>query len=130
MTDQRNLPPGHRGLRLAGAPTHSVVVASARDRGALDRFLGELLPVCQARSIEVVVARNCDVTEYRELERAYPKVLFMPGPVNATLRQLRASGLSAADGDIVSLIDDSKAIDPAWLAELASSEEGESRGNG
>ena len=130
MSDQRNLPPGHRGLRLAGAPTHSVVVASASDRAALDRCLADLLPTCQSRAIEVVVARNCDVTEYRELERAYPKVLFMPGPVNATLRQLRASGLSAADGDIVSLIDDAKPIDHAWLAELATSTEGDDRDNG
>lgn len=84
----------------------------------LDRCLGELMPACQAHAIEVVVARSCDMNEYRELERAWPKVLFMPGPVNATLRQLRAAGLSAADGDIVSLIDDRRVVTEAWLTEL------------
>jgi glycosyltransferase involved in cell wall biosynthesis len=118
MDDYRNLPPGHRGIRLADAPTASVVVASLGDRARLDACLAALLPVCTARGIEVVVARNCPPDEYHALEETYPMVLFMPAPDNATVRQLRAVGLSAADGDIVSLIDDGAVPGSAWLADL------------
>jgi hypothetical protein len=94
------------------------VVASSRDRALLDATLASLLPGCLACGIEVVVARACTNTEYRSLEVAYPTVLFMPGPDDATVRQLRAAGISAADGDIVSLVEDTGPVDEAWLADL------------
>ena len=118
MDEHRNLPPGHRGIRLADAPTSSVVVASMRDRGTLDRCLAALVPGCAAREIEVVVARNCSGDEYRSLEKAWPAVLFMPAPDNSSARQLRAIGLSAADGDIVTLIEDGIVPDADWIAQL------------
>ncbi|HEY2805658.1 MAG TPA: hypothetical protein VGI92_07355 [Gemmatimonadales bacterium] len=121
MNDGRRLPPGHRGLRLGGAPTTSVVVASTRGRDVLDRLLGWLQPACQTRSIEIVVARSCPPDEYHALETAYPSVLFMPAPDGANARQLRFVGLSAADGDIVTLIDDTMTMDEDWLADLPAS---------
>jgi glycosyltransferase involved in cell wall biosynthesis len=99
-------------------PKSSVVVASTRDRAALDRFLAILLPPCASRAIEVVVARNCTPDEYRELEKAWPAVLFMPAPDNATTRQLRIAGASAAEGDIVTFIEDDAAPSEDWLADL------------
>jgi hypothetical protein len=118
MDDHRRLPPGHRGIRLGDSPKSSVVVASTGDRAALDRALAALLPSCQARSIEIVVARSCPPEEYHLLEKAYPTVLFMPAPDNATLRQLKVAGTSAAEGDIVTLIGDDRPIDPVWLADV------------
>ena len=120
MSDQRHLPPGHRGLRLGGAPTTSVVVASTGKRATLEHLLTWLLPVCTTRGIELVVARNCPADEYRALETAWPAVLFMPAPDGATSRQLRFVGISAADGDIVTIIDDTAAYDEAWVADLPS----------
>ena len=118
MDDQRNLPPGHRGLRLGSTPTTTLVIASTRERGVLERLLGLVLPACEERKMEVVVARACPVDEYRALSAAWPAVLFMPAQDNATVRQLRAVGLSAADGDIVTLADDGMDIDAAWIAAL------------
>ena len=118
MDHHRNLPPGHRGIRLADVPTSSVVVASMRDRETLGRCLAALVPACTARAIEVVVARNCSGDEYRALEMAWPAVLFMPAPDHATERQLRAIGLSAADGDVVTLIEDGVIPDADWIAQL------------
>jgi len=120
MNDQRHLPPGHRGLRLGGAPTASVVVASTGKPATLERLLAWLLPACTMRGIEVVVARNCPVDEYRALETTWPAVLFMPAPDGATARQLRFVGISAADGDIVTIIDDAMAHDESWVADLPS----------
>jgi hypothetical protein len=118
VNERRSIAPGHRGLRLSNAPTASVVIASVRDRASLDATLASLLPDCVERNVEVVVARSGTPTEYRDLERAYPSVLFMPGPDRATVRQLRAAGLSAAEGDIVCLIEDTGPVDAEWLADL------------
>jgi hypothetical protein len=118
MNDHRRLPPGHRGIRLSDMPKSSVVVVSTRDRGALDQFLTALLPPCAAREVEVVVARNCSADEYHDLEKAWPSVLFMPAPDRATARQLRVAGASAAEGDIVSFIDDTAELTEEWLADL------------
>lgn len=118
MDDHRRLPPGHRGIRLGDMPKVSVVVASTQDRASLEQFLAWLLPTCLARNVEVVVARNCPIDEYRALEKAWPSVLFMPAQDNATARQLRVAGISAADGDIVSLIEDRMPADEEWLADL------------
>jgi hypothetical protein len=99
-------------------PTSSVVVASLRDRAALEAMLRGFAPGCEERDIELVVARNCSADEYHALETAFPKILFMPAPDHSTVRQLRAIGLSAADGDIVTLVDDSMTLDARWVAEL------------
>ena len=121
MEDHRRLPPGHRGIRLGDTPRTSVVVASTGDTARLGAFLSWMLPLCQARNIEVVVARSCPIDEYRELEATWPSVLFMPAQDNATVRQLRVAGLSAADGDIVTLVEDGMDQDALWLEDLPSS---------
>ena len=94
------------------------MVASSRERAALDATLASLLPSCVSRGIEVVVARCFTPAEYREIESAYPKVLFMPGPDGATDAQLRVAGLSAAEGDIVKLVGDGGPVNGIWLADL------------
>lgn len=99
-------------------PKVSVVVASTQPADALGRFLTWLLPMCNARSIEIVVARNCPIDEYHALEKAWPSVLFMPAQDDATIRQLRVAGLSAAEGDIVTIVEDTWTLDDEWLADL------------
>ena len=118
MTDQRNVPPGFKGLRLGATPTTSLVVASSGERAALDRLLAVVVPACEARRMEVVVARSCAAEEYRALSAAWPSVLFMPAQDRASVRQLRAIGLSAADGDIVTILTDAEPLDAAWVAAL------------
>jgi len=117
MDENRGLPPGARGRRLADAPTTSVVVASAGDRAALERCLAALLPQCAEHGVEVVVARSCSKEEYQSLAAAHPSVLFMPAATQSTPGQLRAVGTSAADGDIVYLTDDARIEPPGFVAE-------------
>ncbi len=123
MNENQRLPPGHRSLRLGGGPTASVVVASSGTIDQLHRVLAWLLPTCKAKAIEVVVARNISGDEYHLLESRYPDVLFMPAPDGSNTRQLRFVGISAADGDIVLMLDDDTTVDDDWLADLPSAPE-------
>jgi glycosyltransferase involved in cell wall biosynthesis len=116
QNENRGLPPGARGRRLAGAPTASLVIASTGDRTGLDRCLAALLPQCAERDVEVVVARSCTKDEYDTLAAAYPDVLFMPASTGSPLAQLRAVGTSAADGDIVFFTDDGRTEGPEFVA--------------
>lgn len=115
----RHLPPGARGLRLAPAPTISVVVASRHERHVLEACLEALLPQCRELGAEVVVARAGAASEVAELERAYPTVRFVVEPTNATIPELRATGMADADGDIVALTEDHCAVAPDWLKAIA-----------
>ena len=118
LEESRNLPPGHRALRLGNEATRSLVLASAGPRERLEQALPVLVAGCAARQVELVVARSCSADEYHALEHAFPTVLFMPVPDGSSLRQMRAIGLSAADGDIVTLMDDLQAMDDAALETL------------
>lgn len=113
---ERSLPPGSRGIRLGAAPTRSVVVASSRPRASLDAALDALLPQCAARGIEVVLCRASATDEIRSLAAAYPSVVLMPAPDGTDARGLRAIGLTAADGDIVTILDDAAPVAPDWAA--------------
>lgn len=77
-----------------------------------------LAPACAGRAVELVVARACPVPEFRALQQAWPTALWMPAPDNATLAQLRTAGMSAAEGDVVGIIDDGMPVDAGWVAEL------------
>ena len=114
----RRPPPGSLGLRLANEPTWSLVLASSAPRERLEAWLAALAPRCVPRGIEMVVARATTKEEFRDLQKAHPQVLFMPGPDGCTLRQLRGYGLAAADGDIVVLADDSQPPDDARIAAM------------
>jgi len=116
--EQRGLPPGARALRLAAEPTYSVVLASAQPRAALEGRLRTLEPECRAAGVELVVARNTSAEEMRELSAAFPYALFMPAPDGSTIRQLRAVGITAADGDVIALLEDDRDVPPGWVAEV------------
>jgi hypothetical protein len=118
VTSRRSLPPGSRGLRLSDEPVISVVLASRQGRPQLEERLAVLAPACAGRAVELVVARACPVTEFRALQQAWPTVLWMPAPDSATPAQLRAAGMSAAEGDVVGLLDDTTPADEDWVAEL------------
>jgi glycosyltransferase involved in cell wall biosynthesis len=113
------VPPGARGVRLADAPTVSVVVASCRERGLLDACLASLLPQCRTHGAAVVVARADSPEGVADLQRVYPEVRFVPAPLDATIPQLRGQGLAEADGDIVALTEDHCVAAPDWIAQLA-----------
>lgn len=115
---RRSVPPGARGRRLADMPMVSIVVASTGPRERLERALGAMVPAAQARGVELVVCRPCSVEEYRSLEAAFPSVLFMPAPDNASHAQVRGIGLSATEGDVVAVLDDDGTLDADWLERL------------
>jgi hypothetical protein len=105
-------------MRLSDAPIVSIVLASQRPRAELEARLAVLAPACAGRAVELVVARACPVPEFRSLQQAWPTALWMPAPDNATVAQLRAAGMSAAEGDVVGIMDDSMTAGENWVAEL------------
>jgi hypothetical protein len=115
----RHLPPGARGLRLADAPTISVVVASCREVPVLEACLDALLPQCREVEAEVVVARVAAAGQLSALTRAYPTVRFVSVPREATIAELRAAGMAEAEGDVVALTEDHCMMAPDRLTELA-----------
>lgn len=117
---QRGLPPGARGLRLASEPTFSVVLASTRPRGELEACLRTLVEDCRAIGVELVVVRSTTPAELASLATAHPYALFMPAPDGSTVRQLRAIGITAADGDVVALLEDGRGVAPGWVAAACS----------
>ncbi len=112
---ERGIPPGWRGVRLADAPTRSVVVASLGSREQLAAALETLRAACRPSGVEIVVARSCPTTELGELQAAFPDVLFIPVADGSTPRQTRAVGLTAADGDVAHLLDDTRPVSQVWL---------------
>jgi GT2 family glycosyltransferase len=113
------VPPGARGVRLAEAPTVTVVVASCRERRLLDACLASLLPQCREHGAAVVVARADTPEGVADLSRTYPEVRFVPAARDATIPQLRGQGLASAEGDIVALTEDHCVAAPDWIAQLA-----------
>lgn len=118
MTDQTWAPPGTRGVRLATQPTVSVVVASFREAALLEACLASLRPQCAARDAELIVARACNPQELDEWQRRYAATRFVHCPEGAGIPRLRATGMSAATGDIVALTEDHCVAAPDWLERL------------
>jgi hypothetical protein len=107
-----------RTPRRPDEPTISVVVASNRERALLDACLASLMPQCSRAAAQLIVARSGSLAELNDLRAAYPGVTFVAAPPDATIPQLRASGMSETSGDIVALTEDHCVADDAWLETL------------
>jgi len=118
VTQRRTVPPGARGRRLANTPLVSLVVASTGPVDRLRHCLARLIPLAQEHGVELVVCRKGGMDEYRELTETYPSVLFMPAGDDVTHAQARGVGLSATEGDVVAVLDDTDELDPAWLKRI------------
>jgi GT2 family glycosyltransferase len=122
--EERGLPASSRELRLGAAPTISVVVASCRQRALLDACLASLLGQAAAHGAELVVARAGGDGEIEELQRDFPTVRVVGAPHDATVPELRAAGMAAAEGDIVALTEDHCLVSEDWLAQMLRAQRG------
>ncbi len=116
--DTGSVPPGQRSVRRTSAPAISVVVASLRERKFLERCLDSLLPQCAEVNAEVVVARKGPTHELEGLRRGYPWVTLVAGPWGAGTAELRATGMAAATGDVVAIIEDDRKVEPNFMRQL------------
>lgn len=115
MTSARGLSPGDRALRLAATPTYSIVLVSAGSRADLEASLAVLEPQCRELNTELVVVRSTNAEEFRSLAGAWPSVLWMPAPDNVSVPQLKAIGITAAEGDIVIFTTDAAPPPEGWV---------------
>jgi GT2 family glycosyltransferase len=114
-----------RGPRRGSGPTVSVVVASNRDKALLHACLGSLLAQCQRLNAELVVARAGASHEVAALAKTYPSVRFVTAPADASIPQLRATGMGQAQGDVVALTEDHCIADEHWVEALIQSARGD-----
>lgn len=115
----RGVPPGLRTLRIADAPSVSVVLVSRGPRSQLELCLRVLLPACRAARAELVVVRAGDDHETDALGAAHPGVRMIVRPAGTEPAELRRAGMAAAGGDIVTLLCDDRVPAPERLAHLA-----------
>jgi hypothetical protein len=80
-------------------------------------MLATLLPLCAAHRVQTVVVRAGPVDDAPALEEAHPGVRFLHFP-GAGAGTLRASGMAAADGDVVLLGSDDDPALPERLLHL------------
>jgi glycosyltransferase involved in cell wall biosynthesis len=97
-------------------PRFSVVVASCRAPGLLDRTLASLRPQCERHGAELIVARSGPDTE-PDPERGGDRGVIRC-PVGAPLPVVRGIGLAAATGEWVALTEDNGIPDRDWVSAL------------
>lgn len=68
--------------------------------------------------IDVVVACSCSPAEHQRIERSHPGVLVVNASADEELSTLRQLGVSAAQGDIVVIIDDTVGWTASWRDHL------------
>ena len=104
----------------------SVAVASFRERPLLEACLESLAPQCRSAGASLVVSRDGDEQETRELERAWPGVTFVRAERGASVPRLRGLALAGCDGDWAILTEDHCVAAPDWVERLgACGERGE-----
>jgi GT2 family glycosyltransferase len=87
----------------------------------------QLLPTClnalaaqTYRDFEIIVVDDCSTDDSREfLAREFPEVRVVVNEKNLGFAPSVNSGIRAARGDIVVLLNNDTEADPAWLAEIA-----------
>jgi len=97
-----------RKLHKRSRPTTTVVVAWAGIISELEHALDGLTPRCYEAGAEVIVVAPSSIGERRRLELLFPYVKVIDAPARLCHKQLREIGASAANGDIVVLLDDER----------------------
>jgi GT2 family glycosyltransferase len=107
-----------RSPRRGGTPFISAIIASTGTREHLAACLASLAPQCEQASVQLIVIRRPDAIDVSDLEQGYPNVLFLRGPANASIADLRAAAMAEAHGDIVALTTDDVEPRSDWITTL------------
>jgi hypothetical protein len=110
--------PADRRTAAAGAPRVAVVVASCREARLLAACLASLREQCAEHAADLIVARAGDARECDALAAEHPYARFVACARDATVPQLRAAGMRAAQAAVVALTEDHCVASPDWLGRL------------
>jgi glycosyltransferase involved in cell wall biosynthesis len=102
----------------ATASAFSIVIASWSGENALRRCLESLLP--QVNDAEVIVALRGSHKPAFLGEERFRKVRFVSAPDDATVFQLRSTGVHESHAASIALIEDHSVVAPGWLRAMMS----------
>ncbi len=99
------------------APTLSVVIASGAGGDFLFRCLSSLEDQAARRGAELIVVDRCGEATRRRIRQHHPSVRVRAhsGQERPSVPQLRASGVDAAQGDIVAIIEEHCVAPSDWI---------------
>ncbi len=102
------------------APTLSVVIASGAGGEFLFRCLESLEEQAKRLGAELIVVDRCGEATRRRIQQRHPsvRVQAFPGQERPSVPQLRASGVDAARGDIVAIIEEHCVAPSDWIERI------------
>jgi hypothetical protein len=105
-------------MRMDGRPTISVVVASCGDGSRVAGHIASLLPECERLGAELVVVHANHDAAFAETADRFPTVRWVRCDRESTRFEIRSRGMAEAEGDIVTIVDDSEPVAPDRLGHL------------
>lgn len=94
----------------------SVVIAASNDLAALEKTLASLRGQVETADTEVIAVCNFDANH--EVAQQFPFVKCVTLTRNATVPELRASGIYLSRGEIIALVEDYCTLDERWCEEI------------
>jgi len=116
--EQRGLVTAARRVRTDGKPTISVVVPSHGSAAQLESCVTALMPECAGLDAELIVVHANHDADFGNLTSQFPFARWIRCERESTRFELRSRGMAEADGDIVTIVDDTEPVAPDRLAHL------------
>jgi len=120
---------GHRATRIprrGALPLVSLVIVGRGDWQLAHSRVASIVDECVRLRVEIVLARPAASPDADMLARTFPAATVVEAAPDASLGELRAVGMREVSGDVVVFLNDSDALDTAWLAALTRQAERES----
>lgn len=102
----------------------SVVVASAHSRAGLEACLASLQDQMAGGEIEVIAVSNCCGGVGRSIEASFSFVRLIEAPPSTTVPALRTTGILAATGRVIALLEDNSIVGPTWCRAIRMAQAG------
>ncbi|MGH9688098.1 MAG: glycosyltransferase family 2 protein [Candidatus Acidiferrales bacterium] len=101
----------------------SVVVLASNNMAALERTLSSLRGQAESPDTEVIAVCNFDGEILTSLQERFPFVRSVALPRDATVAELRTTGVHMSNGRIVAFVEDYAFVDEQWCAEIMKAHE-------
>ncbi|MGH9931659.1 MAG: glycosyltransferase family 2 protein [Pyrinomonadaceae bacterium] len=101
----------------------SIVIAAWNNSSLLRQCLASLVKQTDCEDTEVIVVSNYDGGVRQLVEQQFPSVNYFFLSEDATVEELRTSGIHCSSGEIVALLEDHCTFDENWRVEIIKAHE-------